>query len=81
MPSWFFKTLRPGDTTREPIQGEFFSTEAITDNAEALVLKKLLHAVGEAASRRHHRVTSPPCLLVKIARSDAIQGAASPSRR
>src|SRR5947209_7743618 len=37
MPSWYFKKLRPGDTTREPIQGEFFSTEAISDNAEALV--------------------------------------------
>jgi hypothetical protein len=28
---------RPGDTTREPIQGEFFSTEAISNTAEALV--------------------------------------------
>jgi hypothetical protein len=37
MPTWVFKKLSPGDTTREPIQGEFFSTEAITDNAEALV--------------------------------------------
>lgn len=34
---WFFKKQRPGDTTREPIQGEFFSTEAISNTAEALI--------------------------------------------
>jgi hypothetical protein len=37
MPSWFFKPQRPGDTTRDPIQGEFFATEAISNPAEALV--------------------------------------------
>ncbi len=37
MAKWFFKKQRPGDTTREPIQGEFFSTEAISNTAEALV--------------------------------------------
>ncbi|HBI47091.1 MAG TPA: hypothetical protein DDY78_30195, partial [Planctomycetales bacterium] len=37
MPSWHFMTLRPGDTTREPIQGEFFATEAINNSATALV--------------------------------------------
>lgn len=37
MPKWYFLPQRPGDTTREPIQGEFFSTEAISNTAEALV--------------------------------------------
>ena len=37
MPRWHFKRLRPGDTTREPIQGEFFATEAISNSAAALV--------------------------------------------
>jgi hypothetical protein len=37
MPQWYFLHQRPGDTTREPIQGEFFSTEAISNTAEALV--------------------------------------------
>lgn len=37
MPKWFFKKHRPGDTTREPIQGEFFANEAISNSAEALV--------------------------------------------
>lgn len=37
MPRWYFKKLNPGDTTREPIQGEFFANEAIDDSADALV--------------------------------------------
>src|SRR5688572_10787857 len=37
MSKWHFKKQRPGDTTREPIQGEFFSTDAISNTAEALV--------------------------------------------
>ncbi len=37
MPKWHFMHQRPGDTTREPIQGEFFSTEAISNTAAALV--------------------------------------------
>src|SRR5438874_13289988 len=37
MPQWYFLHQRPGDTTREPIQGEFFSTEAISNTAAALV--------------------------------------------
>jgi hypothetical protein len=37
IPQWNFKKLRPGDTTREPIQGEFFASEAIGSSADALV--------------------------------------------
>jgi hypothetical protein len=35
--SWRFKKKQPDDTTRDPISGEFFSTEAIRNAAEALV--------------------------------------------
>lgn len=34
---WSFKKKQPDDTTRDPISGEFFATEAIRNSAEALV--------------------------------------------
>ena len=37
MATWHFMLQRPGETTREPIQGEFFATEAISNTAAALV--------------------------------------------
>jgi hypothetical protein len=37
LPYWQYKTLEEGDTVRDPIQGEFFSTEAIENSADALV--------------------------------------------
>jgi hypothetical protein len=37
MTTWNFRLQRPGETTREPIQGEFFATEAISNTAAALV--------------------------------------------
>ena len=37
MATWHFMQQRPGETTREPIQGEFFATEAISNSAAALV--------------------------------------------
>lgn len=36
-PRWVFKPKQPDDTTRDPISGEFFATEAIRNTAEALV--------------------------------------------
>ena len=35
--NWHFRPLEAGETTREPIQGEFYSTEAIRNPTEALV--------------------------------------------
>lgn len=35
--SWRFNTMRPSDKSREPIQGEFFSTDAISNPGEALI--------------------------------------------
>jgi hypothetical protein len=34
---WHFNRPKPGDKNREPVLGEFFATEAITNPAEALV--------------------------------------------
>src|SRR5262249_44949818 len=36
-PAWYFNRLRRGDRIRDPIQGEFFASEAIDGPAEALV--------------------------------------------
>ena len=33
---WHFRPYAPGEKTRDPIQGEFFATEAIRNPAEAL---------------------------------------------
>jgi hypothetical protein len=37
VPKWHYKSLQEGDTVRDPIQGEFFATEAIENSADALV--------------------------------------------
>ena len=37
MATWDFMLQRPGDTTRAPIQGEFFAAEAISNTATAPV--------------------------------------------
>ena len=34
---WHFRPYAPGEKTRDPIQGEFFATEAIRNPAEALI--------------------------------------------
>ena len=37
VPAWYYKQLQEGDTVRDPIQGEFFATEAIENSADALI--------------------------------------------
>ena len=34
---WHFRPYAPGEKTRDPIQGEFFATDAIRNPAEALI--------------------------------------------
>jgi len=34
---WYFKEFSKGDTERDPIQGEFFSSESIEKPAHALI--------------------------------------------
>src|SRR5439155_11153716 len=45
MARWSFLHQLPGYTAREPIQGEFFSTEAISNTAEALVREGIQNAL------------------------------------
>ena len=42
---WHFTTLRPGEKTRNPIQGEFFAMEAIRNPAEALIREALQNSL------------------------------------
>src|SRR5262245_7997749 len=68
MPSWHFKWMRPGDTTREPIQGEFFATEAISNAAVALVREGIQNSLD---AKRNGQ-----CVRVKIRVSGAERAAA-----
>lgn len=43
--SWTFNPLRPGDKTREAVQGEFFATTAIRTEAEALVREAIQNSL------------------------------------
>jgi hypothetical protein len=42
---WYFKQQQPGDITRNPIVGEFFSTDAIDNPAEALIREGIQNAL------------------------------------
>jgi len=42
---WLFRKQNPGEITRDPIIGEFFSTEAIDNPAEALVREGIQNAL------------------------------------
>ena len=42
---WFFRIKPPRDTVREPIQGEFFSNEAIDNSTEALVREAIQNSL------------------------------------
>lgn len=52
---WHFNKIRPSDKTREPIQGEFFSTEAISRPGEALVREGIQNSLD--AHREGEKVT------------------------
>jgi hypothetical protein len=43
--SWKFNELRPGDKTREAVQGEFFAITAIRDEVEALVREAIQNSL------------------------------------
>lgn len=47
-PEWNFNQPKPGDKNREPVLGEFFATEAITNAAEALVREGIQNALDAA---------------------------------
>jgi len=42
---WHFRQYAPGEKTRDPIQGEFFATEAIRNPAEALIRESIQNSL------------------------------------
>ncbi len=48
---WEFKTWTRGDKVRDPIQGEFFSTDAIKNPAEAFVREAVQNSLDAGTSR------------------------------
>lgn len=56
---WYFRQQQPGDITRDPIVGEFFSTDAIDNPAEALIREGIQNALDA-------REKSQPQVRVRI---------------
>lgn len=73
LPTWHFKTLQEGDTVRDPIQGEFFATEAIENSADALVREGIQNSLD---ARRTTTATpwGKDVLRVRIRISGSSQG-------
>ena len=46
--SWQYRVKAPNEKVRDPIQGEFFSTEAIKNPADALVRESIQNALDAA---------------------------------
>ena len=49
-PTWHYKQLQQGDTIRDPIQGEFFATEAIENSADALIREGIQNSLDARRS-------------------------------
>jgi hypothetical protein len=54
--SWIFKAKQPDDTTRDPISGEFFATEAIRHSAEALMREGIQNSLDAGRPGQQVRV-------------------------
>lgn len=53
---WFFRKKRPGEKIRNPIQGEFFATEAIEGPAQALVRESIQNSLDASTGSGTVRV-------------------------
>lgn len=62
---WFFRKKRPGEKIRNPIQGEFFATDAIEGPAQALVRESIQNSLDATAGR------GPVRLRILLATGDA----------
>jgi len=68
---WHFVKYRPDETTRDPIVGEFFSTEAIENPAQALVREGIQNAL-DALDRKNEKTVRVRMYCGKLkAKSDA----------
>ncbi len=48
---WHFSSKRPSDKTRDPVVGEFFSSDAIKDAGEALVREAIQNSLDARIDR------------------------------
>src|SRR5262245_19183532 len=62
--SWHFERLKPGTKVRDPIQGEFFASEAIAGSAEALIREGIQNA--KDAARSTNGEGSPAQVRVRV---------------
>jgi len=46
MPQWQFRRMHPGEMNIDPIESEFFSTEALESLADALVREAIQNSLG-----------------------------------
>jgi hypothetical protein len=51
---WYFVKYRPDETTRDPIVGEFFSTDAIENPAQALVREGIQNTLDAGMGKPVH---------------------------
>ncbi|MBE9544772.1 MAG: hypothetical protein IMF02_09795, partial [Proteobacteria bacterium] len=47
-PQWRFREMRPGEINVDPIEGEFFTTEAIGSITDALVRESIQNSLDAA---------------------------------
>ena len=48
-PQWRFREMQPGEINIDPIEGEFFTTEAIGSITDALVRESIQNSLDAAA--------------------------------
>ena len=59
---WHFSSKRPSDKTRDPVAGEFFSSDAIKDAGEALVREAIQNSLDARVDRGTGSVKVRICL-------------------
>ncbi|MBI2318114.1 MAG: hypothetical protein HYY28_14870 [Betaproteobacteria bacterium] len=72
-PSWRFRRMQPGEMNIDPIEGEFFSTEALGSLADALVREAIQNSLDARAPGLRARVRivfPPPAAMLSGARRD-----------
>jgi hypothetical protein len=72
-PAWRFRRMQPGEMNIDPIEGEFFSTEALGSLADALVREAIQNSLDARAPGMQVRVRitfPPPAALLEGERRD-----------
>lgn len=62
IPEWRFRRMQPGEMNIDPIESEFFSTEALGSLADALVRESIQNSLDARVpgSKAHVRIAFPP---------------------